>query len=187
MTAATRYRQPPALGRSIGFELQTPGDIDVQPIERGEVVVRCSERREDGKTVGELEVAVFRAALVIDRDGILEEKVSEAAGGVAEQGARVLPAIPVDLPGASGFRADVELTRRPLPYVYVFAIAPHDLGVDGGLLVTVRCAEPEWAAADAILKSLRIVGRRGTASPAANDSHDAAAALPLPPLLGKRG
>jgi hypothetical protein len=118
---------------------------------------------------------------VIDRDGFLEEKVSAVAGEVAEQGARVLPAIPVSLPGASGYRADVELARRPLPYVYVFAIASHDLGIDGGLLVTVRCASPEWAAADAILKSLRFLGRGASA----NDSGDAPT-LPLPPLLGKR-
>ena len=183
MTAATRYRQLPSSGRSIGFELRMPGEVVVEPVERGDVIVRCAEKRDDGKPVGELEVAVFKAALVIDRDGILEEKVSEAAGDVAEQGSRVLPAIPVELPGATGYRADVELSRRPLPYVYVFAIAPRD-GVDSGLLVTVRCASPEWAAADAILKSLRILGRRnGTA----NDSHDDASALPLPPLLGKRG
>ncbi|MGE5186720.1 MAG: hypothetical protein ACM31C_31920 [Acidobacteriota bacterium] len=182
MSAATRYRQLPSSGRSIGFELQMPGEVDVQPVD-GDIVVRCRERRDDGKTVGELEVAVFRAALVIDRDGILEDKVSTVADGVADQGARVLPAIPVELPGgATGYRADVELTRRPLPYVYVFAIAPHD-GVDSGLLVTIRSATPEWAAADAILKSLRILGRRGAT---ANDAHDAPA-MPLPPLLGKRG
>lgn len=184
MSAAHRYRQLPSTARSIGFELQTPGEVDVQSIDRGEIVVRCRERNADGKTVGELDVALFRAALVIDRDGILEEKVSSVAGDVAQPGARVLPAVPVSLPGASGFRAGVELARQPLPYVYVFAIAPHDLGVDGGLLVTVRCALPEWPAADAILKSLRILGRRGTA----NDSHDDEPhELPLPPLLGKRG
>jgi len=183
VSAATRYRQLPSTARSIGFELQTPSEVDVQSVERGDVVVRCRERGADGKTVGELDVAMFRAALVIDRDGILEEKVSAVAGDVAPPGARVLPAVRIELPGASGYRAGVELARQPLPYVYVFAIAPHDLGVDGGLLVTVRCASPDWPAADAILKSLRILGRRGAS---ANDSHDEPSELPLPPILAKR-
>ena len=183
MSAATRYRQLPSNARSIGFELQTPSEVDVQSVERGEVVVRCCERTADGKTVGELDVAMFRAALVIDRDGILEEKVSTVAGDAAQPGARVLPPVPISLPGATGYRAGVELVRQPLPYIYVFAIAPLDLGVDGGLLVTVRCASPEWPAADSILKSLRILGRRGAS---ANDSHDEPPALPMAPLLGKR-
>jgi hypothetical protein len=183
VSAATRYRQLPSNARSIGFELQTPSEVDVQSIERGEVVVRCCERTPDGKTVGELDVAMFRAALVIDRDGILEEKVSAVAGDAAQPGARVLPAVPIELPGATGYRAGVELVRQPLPYIYVFAIAPLDLGVDGGLLVTVRCATPEWPAADSILKSLRILGRRGAS---ANDSHDEPPALPMAPLFGKR-
>ena len=168
------YRLSPTTSRqrglaAIGFELQPPNDVDVQPIDSGETVVRCSERRADGKTVGVLEVAVFRAALLIDRDGILEEKVQAAAGGVAA-------AVPVALPGASGFRADI-VARGALPYVYVFAMAPHDLGVDGGVLVTVRCATPDWPAADAIMRSLRILDRRGAC---ANDGDEPA----LLPLIG---
>jgi hypothetical protein len=95
----------------------------------------------------------------------------------------VLPAIPVSLPGASGYRADLEVVRPmgtarpPLPYVYVFAMAPHDLALDGGLVVTVRCAAPEWAAADAILRSLKILSRGG--KPAANDTDESRARLPL--------
>lgn len=188
MTAATRYRQLPSTGRSIGFELQTPSDVDVQPIESGELLVRCRERRPDGKTVGELEVSVFKAALLIDRDGILEEKASMVADDVASgAGARVSVAVPVTLPGASGYRADVEPARAataPLPYVHVFAIASHDLGVDGGVIVTVRSAAPEWPAAEAIMKSLRILGRR---SKTANDvQNDEASTMPLPPILGKK-
>ena len=166
MSAATRYRQLPSGARSIGFELETPNGVELVA---GEANVRVCERR-DGKPIGELEVSVFQAALVIDRDGILEEKVQEAAGA-AERGLRVAPAIPVSLPGASGYRADADVVRpgvRPaLPYVHVFALAPHDLAADGGVVVTVRCASPEWPAADAILRSLRVLGRRGRT---ANDS-----------------
>jgi hypothetical protein len=172
------YRQLPTASRRIGFEIEAPSEVEVRPGE----VVRCSEQR-DGKTIGELEVSVFHAALVIDRDGILEEKVASAIERAREPGARVLPAMPVSLPGASGYRADLEVVRpmgvarAALPYVYVFAMAPHDLALDGGLIVTVRCAAPDWPAADAILRSLKILSRGGKV--AANDTDDARALLPL--------
>ena len=162
----------------IGVELESPTGVDLLPIGGGATVVRCSEAR-DGKQVGELEVEVFKAALVIDRDGILAEKVAHAC---TTRPGRTTQPVAVSLPGASGFRGSVELVRpmgQPppeLPFVYVFAIAPHDLGVDGGVLVTVRCAGPEWPAADAILSSLRVLGRTPTA---ANDGP--ALALPLLP------
>src|SRR6476659_3272144 len=114
------YRQLPTASRRIGFEIQTPNEVEIQAGD----VVRCSEKRADGETIGELEVSVFHAALVIDRDGILEEKMADAVNSNTEPGARVLPPIPVALPGASGFRADIEVVRpmgsaRPaLPYVY---------------------------------------------------------------------
>ena len=138
----------------------------------GDVVVHCSEVRGDGKPVGELEVAVFQAALVIDRDGILAEKACTAAE--TETG-RSAAAKPIMLPGASGYRADAE-RRAPLPYVNIFAIAPHDLGVQSGVLVTVRSATPDWPAADAILASLRILTRGGRT---ANDEDEAPSILPL--------
>ena len=179
MSLATRYRQLPATGRSIGFEVEMPSGLDIQPEDER---VRCREQS-GGKLVGELEVTTFRAALVIDRDGILEEKAHEVATQSAQAGARVMPAIPVTLPNASGFRADVELRASPrpsLPYVYIFAIASHDLGVDGGVLVTIRCATPDWPAANTVLESLRILGRRGKT---ANDAADSRPALPI---IGKR-
>jgi len=186
VSAANRYRQLPSGPRSIGFELQAPSAVE---LERTGDRVRCSERRPDGKPVGELEVSVFRAALVIDRDGILEEKVRAACDNVATEGSRVLATIPVKLRGASGYRAEVELVRRSLaepvpalPYVRVLAIAPNDLGVDGGVVVTVRCASPEWPAADQILRSLRLLGRNGGAS--ANEESGPIAAPPLLPLIG---
>ena len=177
------YRQLPTASRRIGFEIETPSEVEVQS--GAGQVVRLRERR-DGETIGELEVSVFHAALVIDRDGILEEQVTTAIERAREPGARVLPAMPVSLPGASGYRADLEVVRPmgtarpPLPYVYVFAMAPHDLALDGGLVVTVRCASPEWPAADAILRSLKILARGGKT---ANDSQDV---RPTLPLIGSR-
>jgi len=164
---------------AIGLELETPEAIDLVPINDGTTIVRCSEHR-DGKTVGELEVEVFKAALVIDRDGILEQKIHDV---IDDQPGRASVPVPVSLPGASGFRAVVELVRpmgapKPeLPYLYVFAVAPNDLGVDGGLLVTVRSAHATWPAADSILRTMKVLGRRGTAN-------DDAAPLQLP-VVGK--
>jgi hypothetical protein len=172
------YKLSPSASRhrglaSIGVELELPSDaVDLVAVENGNTIVRCSEQH-DGKLLGELAVEVFRAALVIDRDGILEEKAHEAAD--AERG-RVTPPVPVSLPGASGFRADVvRVGSGALPYVYLFAVAPHDLGVDGGVLVTVRCASPAWPAANAILRTLRVLGRRPIT---ANDDGDVLA-LPI--------
>ncbi|HEV7554235.1 MAG TPA: hypothetical protein VGO00_02205 [Kofleriaceae bacterium] len=146
------FRQPPSLNRPVGFEIAAPDTVEIQ-ITPG-AMVRWAEVRE-GRTVGELEVAPFSAALILDRDGILEEKVRGVAGATAT--------IPIQLPNASGFRAaTVGASSAPLPYLYVFAFAP--LGVDGGVLVIVRSAQPSWAAADAILGSLRLLTRGGVAN-----------------------
>lgn len=173
MASAKAYRQLPIASQkrglpSIGFEI-VPGDLDVEPIPAGEALVRCTETR-DGKSIGELEVTVFGAALVIDRDGILEAKATDRSDGGH--------ATPVELPGASGYVAEAKGDAQ-LPYRYVFAIAPHDLAVDGGVLVTVRSVQPDWPAAEQVLKSLRIITRHGTAP--ANDSD--APILPLVPAL----
>ena len=144
-------RQPPSLNRPVGFELAAPDTLEIQ-VTPG-AMVRCAEVSE-GRTVGELEVAPFSAALILDRDGILEEKVRGVAGATAT--------IPIELPNASGFRAATVAPSAPLPYLYVFAFAP--LGVDGGVLVVVRSARPSWAAADAILGSLRLLTRGGVAN-----------------------
>jgi hypothetical protein len=166
------YRRPPCGRPSIGFQLEAPPEVALQD---GAVLV-CREVRQDGRTVGELEVGVFAAALIIDRDGILAEKARE---GLERQtrGSGEAVAVAVSLPGASGFRADA-VQDAPLPYVYVFAVAPHDLGVDGGVLVTIRSARPEWPAADHILRSLRILTRNGMAA-----SNDEVAGAPILPIV----
>jgi hypothetical protein len=140
------------MARPIGFELVT--DLTLLPAAAG---VRCIEVGTSGAPIGELQVEVFAAALVIDRDGILESKVSELAGAQAKY---------VTLPGATGYCASRVERGTPLPYLHVFAMAP-SLGIDGGLLVTIRSAKPEWPAADAVLRSLRILTRHGVAP--AND------------------
>jgi hypothetical protein len=166
------YRQLPNVYQPVGFELSTPVDVEVTT----SGALRCSERQGD-RTIGQLEVEVFSAALIIDRDGILEDKVRSVA---EDEHGRVLAPLPVSLRGASGYRVEVERARGvpALPYVYVFAVAP--LGIDAGVLVTVRCAAPEWAAADAILRSLKILTRRGVA----NDDDETPPSLPV---IGRRG
>jgi hypothetical protein len=181
MAPAKAYRQLPAASRSrgfpsIGFEI-VPGDLEITPVPAGDALLLATETR-DGKAVGELEVTVFSAALVIDRDGILEAKASDSTGGAH--------AVPVVLPGASGYFAETRGDAQ-LPYRYVFAIAPHDLAVDGGVLVTVRSARPDWPAADRLLQSLRIITRHGTA-PANDDARmNRAAAAPILPFVPPLG
>jgi hypothetical protein len=155
------FRQPPTTSRRIGFELTPPEDMTVESTKTG--------ARVRGQA-GELEVEVFQAALVIDRDGILEEKIQQVVDAVlaSDFGARVLQTIPIELPGATGYRADIELVRpmgtaRPeRPYLLVFAVAPHDFGVDGGVIIRVRSESAAWEPAEHILHSLRILTRRGS-------------------------
>lgn len=169
------YRHPLTASRqrglpSIGLEVSAPDEVELTPIAAGCTVLRCREHR-DGKVVGELEVSMFAAALLIDRDGILEEKAREAAANTSEA-ACVAGAFAISLPGASGYRADVEPSRKHgLPYISVFAMAPHDLCIQGGIIVTVRSAQPEWPAAEALLGSLRLLTRGGAAQPPIDDTH----------------
>lgn len=142
------YRRPPRGRPAIGFQLEAPTAIEL----RDGAVLHCREVRDDGRVIGELEATVFPAALIIDRDGILAEKAEQVAGAS--------PAVPVRLAGASGYRAEAT-QGTALPYVYVFAMAPEAEGVDGGVLVTVRSARPEWPAGDHMLRTLRLVTRRG--------------------------
>jgi len=172
---ASRQRGLPA----IGLEMTAPTEVELTPVPAGAAVVRCCERR-GGKTVGELEIEMFSAALIIDRDGILEEKAREAAHNSSAQVVTIAGTFAVSLPGASGYRADVEPPGRvALPYVYVFAMAPHDLGIEGGVIVTVRSAQPEWPAAEAILGSMRLLTRHGRPQAANDETNEHGPLLPV--------
>jgi hypothetical protein len=161
----------------IGFQLDVPREVEL----REGTTLKCREVLQGGRTLGELEVSVFGAALVIDRDGILAEKACEVLG--REATVRGGPnAVAVTLPGGAGFRADA-VTNTALPYRFVFALAPPDLGVDGGILIVIRCASPDWPAADHMLRSLRILGRTGRI--ATQQVEDDAPVLPV--IAPRRG
>lgn len=147
--ASKQHRQAPSVYKPVGFEIATPDHVLVT----SGAALTCAETR-DGKTVGELSVEPFRAALIVDRDGILEEKVRS----VSTSGA----VLPVELPGASGYRAQTIAKQSPLPYLHVVAVAP--IGVDGGVLVVMRSMTPTWPTGDAILSSLRLLTRKGVAN-----------------------
>ena len=162
----------------IGFQLEVPGEV---ALSEGSTL-RCREVLRDGRTRGELEISLFTAALVIDREGILAEKACEVlAREAAVRGGPT--AVAVALPGASGYRADA-VVNATLPYRYAFAIAPPDLGVDGGVAIVVRCASPDWPAADHMLRSLRILTRTGRI--ATQDDVDDGPLLPVVAPLPRR-
>jgi len=155
MSLPTTYRRLPQGRPMIGFQLEVPREIELH---EGPTLT-CREVLHGGRTRGELEISLFAAALVIDRDGILAEKACEVLGH--EAAVRGGPtAVAVALPGAGGYRAGA-VVNGPLPYRHAFAIAPADLGVDGGVAIVVRCATPDWPAADQLLRSLRILSRTG--------------------------
>ena len=155
MSAPSIIRRQPVGRRSIGFQLEVPAGLE---LDDGEVLT-CREMRQDGRVAGELAISVLIESLIIDRDGVLSERACQAlAGEAAIPGGAT--AVAVALPGASGFRA-AAVTRGPLPYIYVFALAPNDFGVDGGVVITVRGATPDWTAAEHMLRTLRLVTRSG--------------------------
>jgi len=169
------YRRPPRGRPMIGFQLEVPREVEL----REGATLKCREVMQGGRTLGELEVSLFAAALVIDRDGILSEKACEVLG--REATVRGGPnAVAVALPAGNGFRAEA-VQNTALPYRYVFAIAAVDLGVDGGVLVVIRCASPDWPAADHMLRSLRILTRSGRVA-----TNHAAGDGPLLPVIAPR-
>jgi len=159
----------------IGFQLEVPRELEL----RDGPTLKCREVLQGGRTLGELEISLFTAALVIDRDGILAEKACEVLSREATvRGGPI--AVAVALPGAAGFRAEA-VQNTPLPYRFAFAVAPPDLGVDGGIAITIRCASPDWPAADHMLRSLRVLTRTGRIATQA-DADDA----PLLPVIVRR-
>jgi hypothetical protein len=174
MSQSRTYRREPRGRPAIGFVVDAPCEVEL----RDGAIARCSETRPDGKRVGELEISVFAAPLIIDRDGLLAEKAIEALAGLGRFRDGV-PAVAVRLPGAEGFRA-AAVQGDQLPYLYVFALTADEVA-DGGILVTVRAAGPDWPAADHILRSLRILTRQGRVATCA-DADDG----PLLPVVSPR-
>ena len=175
------YRQQPSDSRKlglppIGFRLRAPERVAIAPasgVEGAPVV--CREVGPDERVVGEVEVAVFGAGLIIDRDGVLERIATEAA---EDAGGKVTGVMPVQLDsGVSGYRAEVELgAAAELPYQAIYALASRDLAVCGGVLVILRAALPAWPAGDVVLSSLRVLTRDGA-------QNDQALAMPI---VGRR-
>jgi hypothetical protein len=138
--------------------------------------------REPG--VGELAIELFAAGLIIDRDGILEAMAHDAAAAAIAEPARgaVRSVCPVELAhGPTGFTAEIDLVRddrgyaATYPYLTLFVLAPPDLAVSAGALVTVRSKDLEWQAAADLLASLCLGNNH-----AANDARGAL------PVVGRR-
>jgi hypothetical protein len=135
------------------------------------VVLRAHQRGDDGRRLGELELGVFSASLIIDRAGVLQELVETTAG--LSPGGKLIGAGNASFAaGASGYRMDVVMTapgeqaeaRPACPYVTWLALASEDLVLPGGLFATIRSATPSWAAGSHMLDSLRISGLAGARS-----------------------
>lgn len=146
--------------KTLSLELDAPTGVELLPV--SEDVVRLREARPDGMALGELEVSTFSDSLIIDRDGVMEDKARALAEGAAPA-ARIDSCGPVELEHISGYRAEASvrsINRPALPYIHVLVLAPEDLRITGGLVVTARSARLEWAAGDAIIASLKVIGRR---------------------------
>lgn len=174
------HRHPASESRTrglppIGFQLDVPPGVMLEqtdPAGPDRAVVLRAREEHDGRLLGDLELGIFSATLIIDRTGVLQELVETTAavalGGPAHT-ARLLAAGEASFAaGASGFRMDVVVRAgdqgdaRPVcPYVTWMALASEDLVLPGGLFITMRSAAPSWPAASHMLDSLRIIGLAG--------------------------
>ena len=199
MPGAREYRHQPSDSRrrglpAIGFALSVPDGLELirtEPIAPNRATLLVVRERAGDPVIGELELGAFSAALIMDRDGILEQMVAvEADRALAPPASgRRDSVLPIELSsGTSGYRADVVLLRdragvaKPaLPYHAFLALGTPDI-VDAGIFVSVRTAKPEWPALDAMLATLRVVRGGGSwaASPPVDDD------MPHLPLLGRR-
>lgn len=153
--AESRRRGLPALG----FALELPVALGWAAA-AGPTIGTATERGPGGAILGELELAIAPAALVMDRDGVLADAahaaIARAAGGGAT---RDLAIRAIAIGAAAGAVASlVRLGRPALPYVAVYALASDDM-IAGALLVIARHAAPEWPTADAALASLRLASK----------------------------
>jgi hypothetical protein len=201
MPVAREYRHQPADSKrrglpAIGFSIRVPERLTLAqtpPIAPDRArLVTCRELDRDGLLVGELEIGAFSAALIMDRDGILEQIVTVEADRalVAPASGRRESVLPMECgAGVSGYRADVVLLRdsngtvKPrVPYLWFCALGTADI-VDAGVFVTCRSTAPEWPAAEEVLATLHIVRQGGswsTVPEAANDE------VPQLPMLHRR-
>lgn len=175
------HRHPASESRSrglppIGFQLDVPPGVMLEQIDPAgperAVVLRAHQQGDDGRRLGELELGVFSASLIIDRAGVLQELVETTAGlalGGPAAGKLLGSGNASFAAGASGYRMDVVVTapgeqaeaRPACPYVTWLALASEDLILPGGLFATIRSATPAWAAGSHMLDSLRISGLAG--------------------------
>jgi hypothetical protein len=170
LTARAFKYSPPSQKRlgvtPVGFRLDIPEGVVVQPSDPKIIQLRATETRAaTGRPLGELEIRVFAARLIMDRDGVL----LDAARALAEE----LYAAPrdgwlgatgtVELPAGEAWRADVQVTRDErglipiLPYKSVYALGHPNAIVHAALLIVVQHAEATWLAGDEMLQSLEFV------------------------------
>lgn len=175
LTAARRGRPP------IGFTVDVAAELTVeQPVAANAPFVRGHER-EGARVVGELEIDVFAASLVMDADRALEDVALAALDGLGAGGVvRARAPQHVELEdGVHAVRLQADRLReasgaRPaLPYVTIVALAGPS--VRGGVLVTACAADDRWDAGERAIDSVRVLdqqrgggGRGGTRMPLAS-------------------
>lgn len=164
--ADSRHRGLPP----IGLRLRIPDSIETTPLDATALahggVLAGIERGNDGRWLGAVEIDVFAAGLMIDRERALERLARDAADAMIEPPAtgEVVSCHRLELDsGPSGCRVEVALSRDVGAgrYVTVLALAAADLSVSGGVLLVARMLRDSWPALDELLGTLRIFGRGG--------------------------
>jgi hypothetical protein len=187
-TAADRGLPPIELRFRVGPALTL---FELEPGEAGDALVAGEERGTADRLIGRIEVGLFAASLIIDGAGVVEEIARSAAHQALREPvrSRLLGEGAVELgAGSVGFRVDhVMLTdgegrvRPTCPYISWLALTSGDPVATGGVLVVVRSAGPDWAAAAALVDSLEIGG--GGTRPGVAEA--GLPGLPLPLVRGR--
>jgi hypothetical protein len=142
-TARKRWGIP-----ALGFRLLVPETVQV---------VRADAFHAVEPGVGELDISLQAAALIMDRDGVLEELIDQAVAELTTQNQATLSAIGmVELPGGEAYRAELDLRDgSPLRHVTLLALGHADFMAPAVLFIRIRSRAPDWEAGRSMLETLR--------------------------------
>lgn len=161
MFASREVRHPVADARrrglpALGLAFSAPAALTWTPCTDGALLGRGIERGADGAVVGELELALIPAALIMDRDGVLAALAQRAADRLDA----ALDAIgPCTWPGLAGTVATlVRRDRAALPYLTIHVVTG-DSVVAGAVELIARHAAHSWPVLDDVVASLRVAAK----------------------------
>jgi hypothetical protein len=147
--------------RPAGFRLSVPDRLVVVPCGvLGPQFHALEYRSGSERVLGEIEIQVLSPALIMDRDGVLQEIARNAIELITGQKDADLH--PINLPASDGWQAELVVTKdragkaSAYPYVSVIALGHPDPMVPFALLIVKRSVQDSWETGNAMLESLEL-------------------------------